>query len=165
MAFSGGSQVILLDEPTLGLDVKSGRIIKDLIIELAKKQNKSVLLTTHQIDLVQNVADRVGIIRDGKIVKEGSLNDLSAVFHNFIYILKVVGDFSIPQKWMDSYGAKKIQNQDNTTELEINCEDNKDVYEILSFLREHNTEIISFSKVVDDLEEVFLRVLEAGSES
>ncbi|MCB1189314.1 MAG: ABC transporter ATP-binding protein [Leptospiraceae bacterium] len=158
-------KILLLDEPTLGLDVKSGRIIKDLIIELAKKQNKSVLLTTHQMDLVQNVADRVGIIRDGKIVKEGSLNDLSAVFHNFIYILKVVGDFSIPQKWMDSYGAKKIQNQDNTTELEINCEDNKDVYEILSFLREHNTEIISFSKVVDDLEEVFLRVLEAGSES
>lgn len=155
-------KILLLDEPTLGLDVKSARIIKDLIIELAKKQNKSILLTTHQMDLVQNVADRVGIIRNGKIVKEGTLNELSAVFHNFIYILKVVGEFSIPAEWVDYYGAKKIQNQDKITEIEINCQDNHGVYKILQFLKEQKVEIISFSKVVDDLEEIFLQVLEDG---
>jgi len=67
--------VLLLDEPTLGLDVMTGRTIITFISQ-AKSQGKCIILSTHQMDIVEKLADRISLIHLGKIIASGSLADL-----------------------------------------------------------------------------------------
>jgi len=67
--------VLILDEPTLGLDVLSGRTIHDFIIR-ERGRGKTILLSTHQMEEVDLLADRVGILRRGRLVAEGSPTEL-----------------------------------------------------------------------------------------
>lgn len=151
--------VLLLDEPTLGLDVSSARKIKDMVLDLAKNQNKAILLTTHQMNLVEEVADRVGIIRQGELVVEGTMSDLKAIFQNFIYKFKVRGKFALPAEWQKKYGAKILSEQSDATEFEIDCGDNEGVYRVLADLKASDLEILTMGRDQEDLESIFLRVL------
>ena len=68
--------VLFLDEPTLGLDPQSRVRIGEYIIELKETRGMSVLLTTHYMDEAEKLADKVGIIDQGKILTEGTPNEL-----------------------------------------------------------------------------------------
>ena len=57
--------IVLLDEPTLGLDVESARTVREWVSRLAREENKTVLLTTHQLTMAQELCDRVAIINEG----------------------------------------------------------------------------------------------------
>ncbi|MEM6911310.1 MAG: ABC transporter ATP-binding protein [Verrucomicrobiota bacterium] len=71
-------RVLLLDEPTAGVDPSGSRIIRDLILDL-KKTGITILLSSHLLEQVQEVCDRVGIIFQGQLVKEGPLEELIAI--------------------------------------------------------------------------------------
>lgn len=68
--------LLLLDEPLNGLDAKSSRILKDLISFHVEKNRGAVLFSTHIMEIAENICTRIGIIHDGKIVAEGSLDEL-----------------------------------------------------------------------------------------
>jgi len=66
---------LILDEPTLGLDVLSGRTIYDFI-ERERERGKAILFSTHQMDEVELLADRVGVLAAGALVAEGTPESL-----------------------------------------------------------------------------------------
>nr|MDG6923395.1 ABC transporter ATP-binding protein [Nitrososphaerota archaeon] len=68
--------LLLLDEPLNGLDAKSSRIVKDIISLHSRKNDGAVLFSTHIMEVAEQVCDRIGIIYKGKIVAEGSLEEL-----------------------------------------------------------------------------------------
>lgn len=71
-------RLVILDEPTAGVDPVGSREIRDLIFKL-KEQGITVFLCSHLLEQVQEVCDQVGIIFRGKMVKEGKLEDLIAI--------------------------------------------------------------------------------------
>lgn len=71
-------RLLILDEPTAGVDPIGSRQIRDLILQL-RDRGKTVFLCSHLLEQVQEVCDHVGIIFQGKMVKEGKLDDLIAV--------------------------------------------------------------------------------------
>jgi ABC-2 type transport system ATP-binding protein len=71
--------ILLLDEPTLGLDPNFARQIRNQIKELSEKQGKTVLLTTHYMDEADQLCDRVAFINNGKIVAVDTPNKLKAM--------------------------------------------------------------------------------------
>ncbi len=71
-------RLVVLDEPTAGVDPAGSRKIRDLIFEL-KAQGISVILSSHLLEQVQEVCDRVGIIFRGDLVREGVLSDLISI--------------------------------------------------------------------------------------
>jgi ABC-2 type transport system ATP-binding protein len=71
--------ILLLDEPTLGLDPSFARQIRKQIREFSKKQGKTVLLTTHYMDEADQLCDRVAFINNGKIVAVETPNRLKAM--------------------------------------------------------------------------------------
>lgn len=71
--------LLILDEPTTGLDIEARYDIWQLILRL-KQEGMTILLTTHLLDEAEKLCDRLCIIKQGKIVKEGSLNDLKKYF-------------------------------------------------------------------------------------
>lgn len=71
-------RMVVLDEPTAGVDPVGSRQIRDLILSL-KEQGVTVFLCSHLLEQVQEVCDRVGIIFNGQMVKQGSLDELTSV--------------------------------------------------------------------------------------
>jgi sodium transport system ATP-binding protein len=69
--------VLILDEPTLGLDVLSGRAIHDFI-QRERERGKAILFSTHQMEEVELLADRVGVLRRGELVAEGTPSEITA---------------------------------------------------------------------------------------
>jgi ABC-2 type transport system ATP-binding protein len=67
--------VIFLDEPTSGLDPRAARTVKDLISELADR-DVTIFLSTHILSVVDELADSVGVLNDGRLVAEGSPDEL-----------------------------------------------------------------------------------------
>ncbi len=79
-ALAGNSQVVFLDEPTVGLDPRSRRSLWEIIKGL-KEDGTTVLLTTHYLDEAQKLSDRVAVIFNGKIVKTGSPEEIMKEFN------------------------------------------------------------------------------------
>ena len=67
--------VMMLDEPTLGLDVVGSQVIFEYI-ELLKLQNKAVILCTHRLEQAQRICDKFGLLHEGRMLHEGSLEEL-----------------------------------------------------------------------------------------
>lgn len=76
--------LLLLDEPTLGLDVEATQTVKRLVREIAS-EGRAILLTTHQLDIAEELSDRVAIINQGKIVAEQSTQALLQQFSSAVY--------------------------------------------------------------------------------
>jgi ABC-2 type transport system ATP-binding protein len=76
LALVGDPEVIFLDEPTTGFDPSARRTAWDTVRNL-RALGKTILLTTHYLDEAEQLADRVAVLRDGVIVREGSPSDLT----------------------------------------------------------------------------------------
>lgn len=70
-------EVIFLDEPTLGLDPEGTKELLDIILDLGKKEGKTILISSHLLHQIQAICDRVGIFVKGKLVAVGSISDLA----------------------------------------------------------------------------------------
>jgi len=69
-------ELIILDEPTTGLDPQGIIEVRNLILRLKNEQNKTILLSSHQLSEIELIANRMVIINQGKSIVEGSVNDL-----------------------------------------------------------------------------------------
>ncbi|NLI61357.1 MAG: ABC transporter ATP-binding protein [Clostridiales bacterium] len=74
-AFASDADIYILDEPTSGLDPLMERVFQEYVME-AKKEGKSILLSSHILSEVERLCDKVSIIRNGKIIESGSLEEL-----------------------------------------------------------------------------------------
>jgi ABC-2 type transport system ATP-binding protein len=70
-------RLLMLDEPLTGLDAAASRLVKDLIRRKVS-EGCAVILTTHILEVAERMADRIGIIKDGKLLVEGSLGELQS---------------------------------------------------------------------------------------
>lgn len=75
-------QILFLDEPTLGLDVKTNKFIIDKL----KQLNKTVFLTSHNMDIIDKLCKRIAFINNGKIIKVGSKEELRRLFQKRVRI-------------------------------------------------------------------------------
>jgi ABC-2 type transport system ATP-binding protein len=80
-------RLVVLDEPTAGVDPAGSREIRDLIVDL-KHRGITVLLSSHLLEQVQEICDRVGILAGGVLVREGALEDLVAIENQTELILE-----------------------------------------------------------------------------
>jgi ABC-2 type transport system ATP-binding protein len=80
-------RLLVLDEPTAGVDPAGSREIRDLILDF-KTRGITVLLCSHLLEQVQEICDRVGILHQGKLISEGRLDDLISIDNQTEVILE-----------------------------------------------------------------------------
>src|SRR5205823_868056 len=80
-------KLVVLDEPTAGVDPAGSREIRDLILDL-KRRGITVLLSSHLLAQVQEICDRVGILANGILVREGRVEDLLAIENQTEFVLE-----------------------------------------------------------------------------
>ena len=71
--------VLFLDEPTNGLDPRAARVVKDVLTQICQR-GATVFMTTHVLEIAQEMCDRVGVLHEGRLVASGSLDELRAQF-------------------------------------------------------------------------------------
>jgi ABC-2 type transport system ATP-binding protein len=131
-------QVLFLDEPTVGLDPRIRFELLDLIGRLRDRAEMTILLTTHYLDEAQQLADRVAVLRDGLIVKEGSPAELVAASRTEIRYrengeVKVVATEQ-PTRVLHELTSRAVSEGRELDELEVRRGTLEDVY--LDLLRE-----------------------------
>ena len=77
-AFLTTPMLLLLDEPTTGLDIRSKREVQTFVRDLRDEHDATILLTTHDLDEAARLADRIGILHQGRLVAEGTPTELAA---------------------------------------------------------------------------------------
>jgi ABC-2 type transport system ATP-binding protein len=77
-AFLTAPMLLLLDEPTTGLDIRSKREVQTFVRDLRLEHDATILLTTHDLDEAERLADRIGILHEGRLVAEGTTDELRA---------------------------------------------------------------------------------------
>ena len=148
-------RLLILDEPTNGLDPAGIHEIRELIIKLAKEQGITVFISTHILSEVEHIADRVGIINHGQLVYEGEIRKIQSNKW-----LEVRGDFrgrreAISQVLFD-YPCKMLEIQEDKLKL-TNLADQQ----ISSLLRDLIVEKVPIYEVKQEqetLESIFLNL-------
>jgi len=101
LALAPSPRMLILDDPTLGLDAKARRsVFEELIGELAERGN-TVFLTTHELVAVEGIADRVGILRDGRLLVDEDLESLRARFRRLRFTRPNDGDAVVDRALAD----------------------------------------------------------------
>jgi ABC-2 type transport system ATP-binding protein len=73
-------EIVFLDEPTTGVDTIGARVVRNLLKKLSSEQNRTIILTTHDLNEVAELCDRVGILNEGHLVAVGKPSDIEDQF-------------------------------------------------------------------------------------
>lgn len=150
-------EIILLDEPTLGLDVQAARMVKERVLQLSREQGRTVVLTTHQLDVAQELCNRVAIMSRGQLRALDQKENLIEMFTQQEYEFKISGPLPAA---LSRFGVVIPGEKNGATTFRMLLQDNHALYGIMDALRAVGAEVISVTKKEADLEEIFLHITE-----
>ncbi len=152
--------ILLLDEPTLGLDVQMARTVKDWIARLAHEEGKTIVLTTHQLALAQELGDRIAIIDQGRLLTDLPVRALLDRFRQETYEIRL-GSLLAPSAapWLDGFS---ITSEDGKTRIRGPIPDQARLYDLLTQIRAQNLPLLAVEPVEPTLEDVFVQILKEG---
>jgi ABC-2 type transport system ATP-binding protein len=112
-------RLVVLDEPTAGVDPAGSREIRDLIMDL-KRRGITVLLSSHLLAQAQEICDRIGILADGVLVREGHLQELIAIENQTELVIADASDELVHEieSFISRSNAKLLERRTSTTTLE-----------------------------------------------
>lgn len=160
-------QVIILDEPTIGIDPEGVRELLGLIKDLSKKEQITVLLSSHDLHQVQRICDRVGIFVKGKLLATGNINDLAQqLFNEDAYLINleyISGDTNLIEHLKNTAGINEVE-EIHPGKLKLHCEADL-TKQVAKSVFESGAELIQISKSDYGLDEIYHRYFEGRDQS
>jgi ABC-2 type transport system ATP-binding protein len=153
--------VVFLDEPTLGLDVEAARDLRRELRRLAKEENRTVVLSSHDMDVIQNVCDRVVIINEGRVIAEDRVDALLSLFSTQAYRIQLADP--LPASETGRLAAFDPEWTDDRTAFEVTLPDSEAFYRLTDRLEAAGATIQDVDSIQPDLEEIFLSIVENES--
>lgn len=159
-------QIIIMDEPTLGIDPEGMRELLDLISQLSKKDGRTLLISSHQLYQVQQICDRVGIFVNGSLVACGRIEELGRqIEKESSYILELEIDSLNQEVWEDlgrMEGVKNITEENGR----IVIESERDLRPaVTQYFGQKGSTILHMHQKGADLDEIYRRYFEKAGQS
>lgn len=142
--------LLILDEPTKGLDPVNRELLLTLLKELNQEKGTTIMFSTHQMDEVEKIADRLMMLKNGTSVLYGKVADVRKEFGENIIQLEYSGKLIVDDKL---FSAKIEKNY-----AEINPRENVTETEILNYLLKSKISIKRFEVTSPSLNEIFIKV-------
>jgi len=161
VALLANTDVIFLDEPTLGLDIETNYEIRELLKKIAKEEEKTIIISTHDMPVVQEVCERVIIVNHGRVVADDKVENLMQLFESKAYSFTLQGPLSVKQQRLleEQFIVDISTNEAGQTVLTVNIQKAEDFYKIINILEKENTPIERIDRTTVDFEEVFLNIV------
>lgn len=152
-ALTGNPELLFLDEPTSGLDPESAIEIQRLLLAL-KADGKTIFLTSHNLNEIEKMCDRVAIMAEGRIVRFGTVASLQEAMRQEIQIrIRTVP--RLEPSHLPAY-ARLLSQTDDCTQLDLSTKE--DIPELLVMLAEQDVKVYEVQIERQSLEEIFLAV-------
>ena len=161
VAMLADSDVILLDEPTLGLDVGTRHEVRELLRSIAQVDNRTIIISTHDMEVVQDLCERVIIISDGEIVADDQVSNLLRLFDARAYSISLEGHLNEHQlsKLKNKFPMFNYLPASHHSVLEISFSVSKQIYELFDMLRHEGVVIESIDRGTLHFEQVFIKLI------
>jgi len=160
LAFLGEPELLLLDEPTLGLDVASSLTIQRLLKDLCRERGITIIVTTHQMDVAQSLCRRVGIMREGEVVACARVDEMLDHFRRQDYLARF--DAELWPALEPEFGGfdYELVPEDRSGQLSVRfkLESALQVYPLMELFARHQVPLHDFRQEMPTLEEVFVSV-------
>lgn len=129
-------QLVIFDEPTEGLDVEVANQILETIANLNKDKKITFIISSHQLNLVQKICHKVGIMSKGKLIGEGNISELSKdMFGGNKYLIEVeiIGDVNkVAEKIKTVNGVKEVSTTENAIHIGTDEDLRQDISKIIT---------------------------------
>ena len=160
LAFLGNPELMLLDEPTLGLDVASSRTIQRLLKELSRERGITIIVTTHQMDVAQSLCRRVGIMREGLVAECEEVARLVEHFRRQDYVARMSQEhWRTLQPILEGFEYEECgEPEAGQISIRFKLQDSLGLYPLMERLGRHGVELSDFHQELPSLEEIFLAV-------
>lgn len=149
-------KILLMDEPTVGVDPQSRNRIFE-IIETLNKQGLTIIYTTHYMEEVERLCNRIAIMDQGKIIAQGTLNELQEQSNTQEKLVLTFGSIS-EKEIVDLKSELNYTISQAANTLKISCNINKDINTIISYCAKKKLKIIDIKLNKANLEAVFLEL-------
>ena len=141
--------LLILDEPTNGLDPEGIKQVRELIVKLSKEEKMAIMISSHNLSEIENVCNRICIIKNGVVVEESNIEDLKKETSNNEYIMEVDKTNAIKE-----IIQKNVQINNNKVTIEAEREE---IPEIVNKLVENKIKLYSITENTLSLEDAFLK--------
>lgn len=164
VAFAGTlareTPVLLLDEPTQGLDLEASYAFRGHVRRLAAEQGRTVLLASHDMEAVRETCDRVVVLHGGDVVADEPVERLLGAARSRSYRVTLATDFGrkVRRRLERDHGVERWDEVPEGLRLEVTVDDSAAFYEFVAALRDLEAEVVSVSAVDPGLEDAFLHL-------
>jgi len=161
-AFIRRTPILFLDEPTLGMDVQSSIELRKTLKELAANDGRTMLLSSHDMRVVEEVCERVIILKNGKIIANGKIEKLKALFRTSAYEVSYEGE--IPDELKKKLEENFLNVHFENMRFNVELKDDSRIYDLMELLKMYNVRIKSIKSVEPDFERVYIELVKGSGE-
>ncbi|MXZ40415.1 MAG: ABC transporter ATP-binding protein [Caldilineaceae bacterium SB0666_bin_21] len=150
--------LVLLDEPTLGLDVEAAVTVKEWIRTLSIRYGMTLVLTTHQLDLAEELCQRVVIIQNGVKVTDQAVADLKRLHKQELFLVQAEGD-PVEIGWRASaqWPGAIVKQEEDGAQISIPANGNTSLTAIATAMKDWPARINSIAQAMPSLEDIFIQ--------
>jgi ABC-2 type transport system ATP-binding protein len=147
-------RLLILDEPTAGVDIEIRRTMWDFLREI-NASGTTIILTTHYLEEAETLCRNIAIIDKGAIIERDRMGNLLLRLHTETFVLNTRGALAAAP---DTPGFALRMIDEHTLEVDVSKEQN--LNELFALLSQRRVEILSMRNKVNRLEEIFMRLVE-----
>jgi ABC-2 type transport system ATP-binding protein len=152
------ADVVFLDEPTLGLDVESSLTLRRELRRIVDERGLTAVVSSHDMDVIEAVCDRVIIMNEGRIVADDTVANLRQRFETSAFRLTSPDlDDGTLATLRDRFDVTDVTARNGTTAVEV-ATDSDGFYDLTALLRDRDVALGSVATVEPDLEDVFVEL-------
>jgi len=162
VAMLADTEIILLDEPTLGLDVETSYEVREILKEIVKNEDRTIIISSHDMGVIQSVCERVIIINHGKVVTDSRVESLMELFNAREYTI-TMGEFLTEQQltklkaYFPNYEYDADQVKPRVT---IELLSPEQIYQVFDILKQNETPVENIERNTINFEQVFMKIIQ-----
>lgn len=148
-------KLIILDEPFSGLDPINAKLIENEIIRM-RDEGTSIIFSTHRMEQVEEICDKIVLINQGKNVLEGDVNDIKNTYKENLYNIRYEGNIN---GHFEQFGEITQKNDNSIT---IKCDSAQKANDMLKWMIQNGALINSFKEILPTINDIFIRKVEGN---
>nr|WP_246879798.1 ABC transporter ATP-binding protein [Bacillus suaedae] len=155
------TDVILLDEPTLGLDVEISYELREILKNIVKDEKRTIIISSHDMPVVQELCDRTVIINKGTVIIDEKVENLLNLFDTKAYAIKIAGSLNmkLKQQMIQRFPLSSFESGEHQTVVTVNLEKSEDIYGLFDIFRSEGVVVESIDRTSIDFEQVFMQIV------
>jgi len=160
-ALAKRTPLVFLDEPTLGLDVETSYQLREAIKDLVREEGRTIVMSSHDMAVVQDVCERVIIVTNGHIIADDLVANLLALFRTREYRVQLAGSLSSEgrETILTEFPKATIAGDGHDASVRVQLMNGQDIYRLVDTMRRAGADIASITQEEPDLERAFVELV------